>query len=191
MLVEHVEDLAKFVEELQAETDRGLPLVGAALIDEKLHDTLESFFINNKATKKLLSEPYAPLGTFSSRIDACYSLGLIDDFEYQEIGLIRKIRNTFAHSKHGMSFNDSKVAGLCTSLQSKLPEDSIQPVDSTRFRLVNSIVCIVLRLYYRPEWVAKEKRESNKWVPDSRWYNTNDTPPPDNVGFMGLVAVKS
>jgi hypothetical protein len=187
VLLEHAEDLASFVSELQAETDRGLPLVGTALIDEKLHNTLDSFFIKGKSAKKLLNDPYAPLGTLSSKVEACYSLGLIDEFEYREIGLIRKIRNEFAHARHGLSFENNKITGLCTSLESPLPEGSSYPVDTPRFRLVNAIVCIVLRLYYRPEWVEKERRVSRKWVPDSRWYNTNENPPPKNVGFMGLV----
>jgi len=187
MLLEHAEDLASFVKELQTETDRGLPLVGAALIDEKLRNTLESFFIEGKSARKLLTDPYAPLGTFSSRVEACYSMGLIDNFEYQEIGLIRKIRNEFAHARHGLSFENKKIMGLCASLQSPLPENSDYPVDTPRFRLVNAIVCIVLRLFYRPEWVEKERRESRSWVPDSRWYNANEKEPPQNVGFMGLV----
>ena len=187
MILEHAEDLANFINELQAETDRGLPLVGSALIDDKLHSTLKSFLIIRKSSDKLLSDPYAPLGTFSAKIEACYSMGLIDDFEYHEIGIIRKIRNQFAHAKHGLSFDNKKIIGLCTSLESPLPEGSDYPVNSTRFRLINSIVCIVLRLYYRPEWVANERRKSRKWVPDSRWYNTNENPPPKNVGFLGLV----
>ena len=191
MQLEHAEDLASFVKELQAETDRGLPLVGAALIDEKLLNTLESFFVEGRSAEKLLTAPNAPLGTFSSRIDACYSLALIDKFEYQEIGVIRKIRNEFAHARHGLSFEAEKIKGLCTSLQSPLPEGGDYPVNTPRFRLVNAIVCIVLRLYYRPEWVAKEKLEPRSWVPDSRWYNTNEHPPPENVGFMGLVPSKN
>jgi hypothetical protein len=191
VLVEHARDLASFVNELQAETDRGLPLVGAALIDEKLLNTLESFFVEGKPATKLLTAPNAPLGTFSSRIDACYSLALIDKFEYQEIGLIRKIRNEFAHAKHGLSFQNEKIMGLCSSLQSPLPEGGDYPVDTPRFRLVNAIVCVVLRLYYRAEWVAKERLEPRSWVPDSRWYNTNENPPPKNVGFMGLVPYKN
>lgn len=191
MLLEHAEDLASFVNELQAETDRGLPLVGAALIDEKLHNTLESFLIKGKSAKKLLTTPNAPLGTFSARIDSCYSLGLIDIFEYQEIGLIRKIRNEFAHARHGLSFENEKIKGICASLQSPLPEGTDYPTNTPRFRLVNAIVCLVLRLYYRPEWVAKERRESRSWVPDSRWYISNEKEPPKNAGFMGLVPKKT
>lgn len=187
MLLEHAEDLAGFINELQAETDRGLPLVGAALIDEKLLKTLDAFFVEGKSAERLLSVPNAPLGTFSSRNDACYNLALIDKFEYQEIGLIRKLRNEFAHARHGLSFENEKIKGLCTSLQSPLPKDGGYPIDTPRFRLVNAIVCIVLRLYYRPDWVAKERRKQRSWVPDSRWYISNENPPPENVGFMGLV----
>ncbi len=89
MRLDHAEDLAQFVEELKKETDRSLPLVGAALIDEKLLETLQAFFVEGKSSKRLLMEGNAPLGTFSSRIEACYSLGLIDEFEYQEVSLIR------------------------------------------------------------------------------------------------------
>ena len=49
MRLDHAEDLAKFVEELKRETDRGLPLVGAALIDEKLLETMQSFFVEGKS----------------------------------------------------------------------------------------------------------------------------------------------
>jgi hypothetical protein len=188
MLLKHAEDLSSFLKELQSETDRGLPLVGASLIDEKLLRTLESFLINCKAQKKLLKEPNAPLGTFSSRADICYALGLIDSFEYQEIGIIRKIRNVFAHTRHGITFSDKKIIGLCTSLKSPLPDGENISKISPRFRLINSVLCIVLRLYYRPEWVEKERLKEKKWVPDSCWYNMNDKKPPENAGFIGLVS---
>ncbi len=164
MRFDHAEDLAKFVEELKRETDRGLPLVGAALIDEKLLETLQAFFIESKSSNKLLTEGNAPLGTFSSKIEACYALGLIDEFEYQEIGLIRKIRNEFAHAKHGLSFQSEKIKGYCTSFKSDLPQDLDYSANDYRFRFMNSVVCIVLRLYYRAAWVQKERRESKTWA---------------------------
>lgn len=44
MLLSTAEDLARFVDELKRESDRGLALVGAALIDDKVGDTLKAFF---------------------------------------------------------------------------------------------------------------------------------------------------
>ena len=189
MKEEDTADLAHFFSELQRETDRGLPLVAAALIDEKLLDALQSFLCPGKAAERLLSEPNAPLGTFSARIEACFSLGLIDEFEYQEISLIRKIRNVFAHSKHGLSFKNDKVIGLCTSLKSDLPQGSDYPVNEARFRFINATVCLVLRLYYRGAWVARERRQPKIWVDpsQSRWRSVDEEAPPDGVPVIAMV----
>ena len=85
MRLDHAEDLAKFVEELKRETDRGLPLVGAALIDEKLLETLQAFFVEGKSSNKLLTEGNAPLGTFSSRIEACYALASLMNLNVRKL----------------------------------------------------------------------------------------------------------
>jgi len=193
MRLDHAEDLAKFVDELKRETDRGLPLVGAALIDEKLLETLQAFFVEGKSSNKLLTEGNAPLGTFSSRIEACYALGLIDEFEYQEIGLIRKIRNEFAHSKHGLSFQSEKIKGYCTSFKSDLPQGSGYPINEPRFRFMNAVVCVVLRLYYRAAWVQKERREAKSWVTAdaTRWRSIEEEKPPEGVPVMVMVKEKA
>ncbi len=109
-------DVAHFVAELQHESDRGLPLIGGALIDNLLADTLRFFFCENKEVEKLLDGATAPLGTFSSRTLCCYVLGLIDEHEFKEIDLIRKVRNEFAHAKHGTSFKAARIESLCSSL---------------------------------------------------------------------------
>jgi mannitol operon repressor len=45
MLPSTVQDLANLIEELKRETDRGLPLVAAALIDDWLTETLRPFLV--------------------------------------------------------------------------------------------------------------------------------------------------
>lgn len=154
-------DLQSFLTELQAETDRGLALVGLALLDEKLLETLQAFFVDGKSSARLLTDPNAPLGTLSARIEACAALGLITPEEHQEIGLLRRVRNEFAHKRHGLDFNSPKVAGLCTSLNSNLPGDA--KLASNRVRFINSTVLLTLSLFYRAEWVAKEKRAPKIW----------------------------
>ena len=47
-------DLSTFLREFESETDRGSALVGAALIDQKLADTLRSFFVLGKISNELL-----------------------------------------------------------------------------------------------------------------------------------------
>lgn len=128
-----VEYLARFLGELQTETDRGLPLVGAALIDARLQETLRAFMCEHRTAGKLLDEVNAPLGAFSARAQTCYALGLIDDHEYAEIELIRKVRNEFAHAKHGTTFRSDRVQGLCSSLKADLPEGAGYPTSDPRF----------------------------------------------------------
>lgn len=158
-----LKDFSAFLNEFQAETDRGAAMVGAALIDQKLSDTLRSFFVASKSASELLDGANAPLGTFSARIKSSYALGLIDDFELAECNLIRKIRNEFAHRVHGTSYSDKKIQNLCDSLQSDLPGGREAFKGKPRAVFVNAVCILVLRLTYRAEWVANEKRETRSW----------------------------
>jgi mannitol operon repressor len=192
MLLSTAEDLAKFVAELKRETDRGLPLVGAALIDDRLTETLRSFFCESPSASKLIDDANAPLGTFSSRTEMCFALGLIDEYEYTEIGLIRKVRNEFAHAKHGITFSSPRVQGLCSSLKSDLPQGADYPLQDPRFRFTNAVVCLALRLYHRPEWVALERRKPKVWVdPEAtKWRSMEDGPPPPGIPVMVMARSK-
>jgi hypothetical protein len=48
---EDVEYFSQFLGEFQGETDRGAALVGAALIDERLHRLLESILLRARSLK--------------------------------------------------------------------------------------------------------------------------------------------
>lgn len=188
MLLSTAEDLANFISELQRESDRGLALVAAALIDDKLGEVLRAFFCEGACAARLLNSSNAALGSFSARSDACLALGLLDDYEYSEIALLRKVRNEFAHSKHGISFEASRVRGLCSSLKSNLPEGAGYPVNDARFRFTNATVAIVLRLYHRPDWVALERRKPKEWLPlsASEWRVIAEEQPPPDVPVVAI-----
>ncbi|HTU64323.1 MAG TPA: MltR family transcriptional regulator [Steroidobacteraceae bacterium] len=160
MREEDIKDLSAFLREFQAETDRGLPLVAAAVVDEKLEKALAGFFRETGAAKRLLDDN-GPLATFSARIDACHALGLITDHEFHECNLIRKVRNEFAHKTHGLTFKTKIVHELCMSLKSG-PLPGADKTDA-RMRFVNACVMMVTALYYRGEWVARERREEKDW----------------------------
>jgi hypothetical protein len=56
----------------------------------------------------------APLGSFSARSVAAYSLGLISEKD-SECDRLRKVRNEFAHSVH-KTFDDQKIKDICANL---------------------------------------------------------------------------
>lgn len=153
-----LQNFTDFLNEFQSETDRGAALVGAALIDQKLADTLRAFFVNGRTARELLEGGTAALGSFSARIKVAHALGLIDDLELRECNRIRKIRNEFAHSIHGLAFTEPKVSDLCFGLESDLPGGRAAFAGKPRGVFVNAVILTVLRLTYRAEWVAKERR---------------------------------
>jgi hypothetical protein len=122
----------------------------------------------------------------------CFALGLIDEYEYTEIGLIRKVRNEFAHAKHGITFSSPRVQGLCSSLKSDLPQGADYPLQDPRFSFTNAVVCLALRLYHRPDWVALERRKPKVWVnPEAtKWRSMEDGPPPPGIPVMVMARNK-
>ncbi|MFC1508628.1 MltR family transcriptional regulator [Candidatus Omnitrophota bacterium] len=107
-----------FFEEFQKETPRAAVILSSAFLDSLLRDLICSFMIDNskKVDELLGSEknPYTPLSTFSSRIKTAYCLGLISKNEYDDLNIIRKIRNKFAHVMHGYTFEEREIISWCT-----------------------------------------------------------------------------
>lgn len=101
-------ELNEFLKEFNKESDRGAALNAAAVLDDWLKNILEAFFADTKSGKELVSGFNAPLGTFAAKATAAHALGLLQDNEYQEITLIRKIRNEFGHSWRGINFESQK-----------------------------------------------------------------------------------
>jgi DNA-binding MltR family transcriptional regulator len=155
-------DLSAFLKEFRNETDRGLALVSAAVIDEKLAEILAAFFQEDtQIRRQILFGREAALSTFSARTNAAFALGLIERSEYSEIAVIRKIRNEFAHSRHGTKFDSQNVANLCLKLKSIPPGKANA---SPRMLFTFAAVQTYMRLYTRPEHVAQERRQAKVWV---------------------------
>jgi hypothetical protein len=53
----------------------------AAFLEDRLQELIQAFLIENEGSAKLFAGPNAPIGTFSSRIAAAYSLGLVTQGE--------------------------------------------------------------------------------------------------------------
>ncbi|UWQ53107.1 hypothetical protein [Leisingera caerulea] len=157
-----LKDFSNFLEEFQGESDRGAALVGAALIDLQLSETLKAFFVESSSTKALLSTS-GPLGSLNARILSCHALGLIDDTEKDACTRIAGVRNKFAHLAHGTSFETQAIADQCKGFKLSLPGKPNDFKDKPRLIFINAVVLICLRLTYRSDWVAKERRTTKSW----------------------------
>jgi DNA-binding MltR family transcriptional regulator len=70
---------------------------------------------DHKEVNKLL-QPEGALGTFGSRVTACYCLGLLGEIVTADLRLVAKIRNRFAHDIRA-DFADEKISQWCKGLR--------------------------------------------------------------------------
>jgi len=103
--------------ELNSENDRSIAIVAGALIDDALKETIKARLL--PAAKKercVLTGGNSPIGSFSSRIDLCYQLGLISELMQRDLHIIRKLRNDFAHNAFDLSFENDSVKSRIKNL---------------------------------------------------------------------------
>lgn len=162
-----VEQLGMFLLAFNKESDRGAALVAASMLDERLMQILMAFFIESSAARELVSGFSAPLGTFSSRAAAAVALGLIEDREFEEISLIRKIRNEFGHGWESVSFETECIAVHARKLPWRGPaEHEVSAGNRARF---NAAVSLLLTdLLWRVRLVSSERRANRAWPHKAR-----------------------
>ncbi len=120
--------------QLYSESDRGCALVGGAMLDEALAGLLRAYLISNPAVDKaLLTNPGAPLSTFSARVATAMALGLLSDELYHDLEQIRKIRNLAAHFDHrgkrqtDFAFSHQDISDKCRALNCIPAELQVMP----------------------------------------------------------------
>lgn len=96
--------------------DRAIAVIGGAFLDTLLLITLHNFLPENDKEVIGLFENNNPLATYSSRIKMTYCLGLIDRLIKDDLKLIGKIRNKFAHDLNA-SFSNDDVGSWCKALK--------------------------------------------------------------------------
>ena len=109
-----------FFAELQEESARACAIVGVAVVDDLLRQLLDRALIADSNARRLLLGDITsfdrPLSSLAARSRAAYCLGLITKSEHDDLALLGKIRNRFAHMPQGYSFSESEIVSWCSSL---------------------------------------------------------------------------
>ena len=104
---------SSFFDELKSESDRGATILAGVWIEQLLERKLATLFTEgNSDARRRLFDFNGPFSDFSSKILAAYCLGWIDSDIHHDIDLVRKIRNRFAHSLHGLDLESPPVRQL-------------------------------------------------------------------------------
>jgi hypothetical protein len=162
----HLKEFVRFLDLLNKESERGAVLIAAGFLEQQLRDILAAFMLETPAAKLLLDGANAPIGTFSSRIAACHSLGLISDDEHHDLNQIRQIRNAFAHDIH-TSFETQRVVDRCAILHFKARDYTSEGGEvklSPAGQFSTAATGLILSLVNRPHYVGKQRRTYGNWL---------------------------
>lgn len=162
-----IEQFGAFLASFNKESDRGAALVIASMLDERLEQILSASLIKSSATKDLITGFNAPLGTFSARASAAAALGLIQENEFQEITLIRKIRNEFGHGWEPLTFESENVARYARKLPWCGPAE-LEATSNNRMRFDFAVAILLSDLMWRVRLVSAERRTHRQWPNKSR-----------------------
>ncbi|MFC2173854.1 MltR family transcriptional regulator [Acidobacteriota bacterium] len=112
-----VEVIQAMNDEFHESSDRIVAIVGAAYLDSMLETLFRAAFIDDPDDVDNLLQPDAPLGSNGSRIRLAYCMGLITQDMRDDLKLIARIRNKFAHDFTVKRFDTSPIRDYCSSLK--------------------------------------------------------------------------
>lgn len=117
--------LEEFERELNSNSDRGIVLICASIIDQILEEMLKGFLIDNPKVDKDLFKGNGPLQGFDQKIKMAFYLGLISKNEFNNIIYLQRVRNKFAHQVNGISFENEAIKNVCQNFN--IPKNCYAP----------------------------------------------------------------
>lgn len=112
-----MEIIAAMDQEFHERSDRIVAIVGAAYLDSMLESLLRAVLVDDPGEADSLLRPEAGLGSNGSRLQLAYCLGLVTRDQRDDLKLIARIRNVFAHDFRAPSFDNPPIRDYCASLQ--------------------------------------------------------------------------
>ena len=112
-----VEIISEMDREFHQSPDRVIAIIGGAYLDSMLDRLFRAVLIDLPREVDSLLRPDAPLGSNGARYQLAYCLGLITREQRDDLKLIAKIRNTFAHNFKATGFDVPPLRDYCAALK--------------------------------------------------------------------------
>ncbi len=158
------QQLGILIDNLARETSRGASLITISILDEILEGLLKNFLVKDKVTNQLL---FTNLRNFSTRLNLCYALGLLQQNEYEEIDALNSIRNAFGHTWKDLDFDSP----IFDQFFKKLPWVGPKEYEATglkKIRFHSLVSFLFMDLMWRAHLVNREQRKIKTWPNKAR-----------------------
>lgn len=119
-IVKNLETATIFQQHLKEGTDRDCVLLAASFLESKLEQLLEDKLVGNDDFKYQLFDSKGTLGTFSSKFQICYSLGLISKPTMENLAIIELLNSEFEKQDSARTIEDLLMTEKVYELTSNL-----------------------------------------------------------------------
>lgn len=104
--------------QVEQKNDRGVAIVLASMVEDRLRWLIETKFVDglSENKKNWIFNGTGPLSSFVAKTEVAFALGLIQEAVRNELKLIGRIRNKFAHEFRPVRFTDPEITKLCNQL---------------------------------------------------------------------------
>lgn len=143
----------------EEKSDLAVVLISTSFIEAWLTVILRVHLISSKKLEEkeineLFDKNYGLLNTLSNKTKLAYFLSLIDGKIFNNLEMIRKIRNKFAHTRLDIRFSDETIRLLCerlnyismTAISNNESIPTIEFLKTARGKFVINVAFIVERL---------------------------------------------
>jgi hypothetical protein len=103
------EDEKSLLASLDLDSERGIAIIVGTMIEERLRRALLAKSNRNKIIEARLFHPSGPMGSFSSKIDLAYLIGMISSDAHHDLTVLKNIRNAFAHKLDIKNFGSRSI----------------------------------------------------------------------------------
>ena len=170
--------------QLANETDRSFVILTATILDDALLNLI-SRNLSIKPTSTQLDYIFrydGPFGSFSSRIEAAFLFGLIDEITRSQLSDLREMRNACAHSTQPMSFDTKELVAVAKRVfkSNFIPPSRIDSPRGVRHALMTEFLVLLQTMMYGSRQAGTESAAEiiNKLVSDAG-VPSPDKPTPD------------
>ncbi len=165
---------SEFMQNIAEKDDLGLVIATTSLLDKFIGIVIMLRFqvdITARSYERVFGFN-GPLGTFAAKIDLGAALGVVIGDMAHDLGIMRKLRNEFAHAVYHPQLADGVMSARCKSLRMRFElSDAVKRACKTdeRSRLVETTASLLLHLaaviqrgMVEREFVKKHSQEINE-----------------------------
>jgi DNA-binding MltR family transcriptional regulator len=109
--------IADAIRQLERNSDRAVGIIAAAMLEEHITNAIKRRWRDAPVAAQRLLQIDGPLGNFRPKIDLVFLMGLISPEGHQDMRLITKVRNRFAHYLDVDTFETPIIKGWCFDLK--------------------------------------------------------------------------